>query len=191
MRRWALHFRGPTEEGLNEDQWRQWEQERDRGQKPVLTDWWKRNNKGYAAPDRKHRWKEMVYTDGSQRMVGNEEAEKEEVTAAGVWDPRNSTEEERWQGSCQTVNRVELAGIYMALTLEANEGQEEEAEMENLQDRPQATQRKGTQAQRKEKRGRAGSPRKASSREATPTKQENAPLEKQKEAQELLETALQ
>ncbi|KAK3234388.1 hypothetical protein CYMTET_55330 [Cymbomonas tetramitiformis] len=129
LRRWALQFTGPdtTEEDINMDQWLQWERgEIEKAELPPESRW-DNHGKGYPEPHRRHNKNDMVYTDGSQRKVKKENGEVEEVTAAGVWDPRGgraASHMQRWTGRCQTVNRAELTAIYMALTLDSNSGKE-------------------------------------------------------------------
>ncbi|KAK3236172.1 hypothetical protein CYMTET_53672 [Cymbomonas tetramitiformis] len=130
LRRWALQFtNSDAGEGDTEgDQWLQWERVEVEEVEPQSESQWDKNGKGYPEPDRRFNRNEMVYTDGSQRKVKRENGEQEEVTAAGVWDPRggqNAEYMQRWQGSCQTVNRAELTAIYMGLMLEANTGNTE------------------------------------------------------------------
>ncbi|KAK3283600.1 hypothetical protein CYMTET_8688 [Cymbomonas tetramitiformis] len=93
-----------------------------------MKDWRKENGKGYQRPERRFDKHGMICTDGSQMKVETQWGDKEDVTAAGVWDPRKGRNKEhmqRWQGQCQTVNKAELTAILMALMLEENEDEEE------------------------------------------------------------------
>ncbi|KAK3286909.1 hypothetical protein CYMTET_5554 [Cymbomonas tetramitiformis] len=99
LRRWALQFTCPdtTEEDINGDQWLQWERGEIEKAEPPPESRWDNHKKGYPEPHRRHNKNDMVYTDGSQRKVKKENGEVEEVTAAGVWDPRGGRETSHMQ----------------------------------------------------------------------------------------------
>eukprot|EP00854_Cymbomonas_tetramitiformis_P001377 gene1377-biopygen1224 len=127
---YPTYAKSPYRKLLNKHMGYRWEQGEMEETDPQPESQWDNNGKEYQEPDRRFNRNDMVYTDGSERNVKKENGEQEEVTVAGVWDPRGGQDTEhmqRWQGHCQMVNRAELTAIYMALMLDANMGKEEVA----------------------------------------------------------------
>ncbi|KAK3247700.1 hypothetical protein CYMTET_42809 [Cymbomonas tetramitiformis] len=128
-RRWAQRLKGSeraAEELTTSTVQREGSEEQN--EEPKARDWWGENGKEYPRPERKFDRLGMIYTDGSQRKVETQWGDKEDVTVAGVWDPRKGRNKEHmqsWQGQCQTVNRAELTAILMALMLDENVDEKE------------------------------------------------------------------